>query len=274
MDLDHNAVGPGSGSGHGHRLHQVGVTGGVAGVHHHGQVGQALQHGHHGQIQGVAGVSRLIGTDAALTENDILVAVGHDVLGAHQQLLDGPGQAALEQDGLLGLAQLLQHVEVLGVSRAHLDHVHLLEQRQVADVHDLGDNGQAGGLFGFQQQADALGAQALEVIGRGTGLERTAPQEVGPGGLHLLGNINDLLLRLHRAGAGNEAEVAAADGGRPGHDGGVVGVELAVDRLERVGDPCHGIDDVQALQHFHIDLAGVADEAQDGLVLSLGDVNP
>ena len=60
----------------------------------------------------------------------------------------------------------------------------------------------------------------------------------------------------------------------PPMEAGVVWVELAVDRLERVGDPCDGIDDVQALQHFHIDLAGVADQAQDGLVLSLGDVNP
>ena len=41
------------------------------------------------------------------------------------------GQAALEQDGLVRLAKLLQQVEVLHIPRADLDDVHILEQRQI-----------------------------------------------------------------------------------------------------------------------------------------------
>ena len=66
--------------------------------------------------------------DAALAEDDLLVAAGHDVFRAHQQLFDGVGQAALEQDGLVGLAKLLEQVKVLHIPRADLNHVDVLEQ--------------------------------------------------------------------------------------------------------------------------------------------------
>ena len=48
----------------------------------------------------------LIGADAPLAEDDLFVALCHDVLSAHQQLLDGIGQTPLEQDGLVKPAQL------------------------------------------------------------------------------------------------------------------------------------------------------------------------
>ena len=142
MHLDDQAVGAGSGGRQGAGGHQPGHAGGVAGVHDDGQVGQLVEHGHGGDVQGVAGVVAE-GADAPLTEDHPLVAAGHDVFGAHQQLLQGVGQAALEQDGLVHLAQLPKQVKVLHIPGTHLQHIHILKQRQVCHAHDLGDEGQA-----------------------------------------------------------------------------------------------------------------------------------
>ena len=47
---------------------------------------------------------------------------------------NGAGQAPLEKDGLVRLAQFLEQVKVLRVPGAHLDHIHLLKQGQVSDI--------------------------------------------------------------------------------------------------------------------------------------------
>ena len=65
-----------------------------------------------------------------------------------------------------------------------------------------------------------------------------------------------------------------ADGGGAGLDDGILRVELPVDRLKGVGHPGDRLHNVQALDHLHVHLGGVADEAQDGLVLPLGHVDP
>ena len=78
-----------------------------------------MKHGDGGQIQRVAGVV-VKGADAPLAENDLLVAVGHDVLGAHQQLLQCVGKAALEENGLVELAQFPQQVKILHIPGTHL----------------------------------------------------------------------------------------------------------------------------------------------------------
>ena len=53
-----------------------------------------MQHRNRGEIQGISG-RRLVGAYAALAENHVLVARAHDVLGAHQELLDGVCETAL-----------------------------------------------------------------------------------------------------------------------------------------------------------------------------------
>ena len=64
---------------------EIGLAGGVAGVHDDGQMGLFVDDGHCREIEGVAGVL-LEGTDAALAQNDLLVAAGHDILGTHDPL--------------------------------------------------------------------------------------------------------------------------------------------------------------------------------------------
>ena len=93
-------------------------------------------------------IAGLKGADAALAEDNVLVALGHDVLGAHHKLFQRVGQAAFEQHGLFLAAHGLEQLKVLHVAGTHLDEVHVLEQGQVLGVHDLGDDGGAGGAGG------------------------------------------------------------------------------------------------------------------------------
>ena len=112
-------------------------------------------------------------------------------------------------------------------------------------VHDLRDDGQARGLPGLQQQADALLVEALEGVGGGPGLEGAAPEDLGPGGLHGLGHGDDLLLVLHGAGAGHHQEVAAADLGAVSQlDNGVPLMEFPVGVLVGLLDAAHRLHDV------------------------------
>ena len=196
VNLDDQAVRAGGHCGQRHGVDEVVHTGAMAGIHHHGQVGQLVQHWNRGDIQRVAG-GGFESADTALAENDIFVAAGHDVLGAHQQFLDGVGKAALEQDGLADLTQLLEQLEVLHVARANLNDVNVLKQRQMVDVHDLGDDGQAGFLLGFAQQLDALAVESLEGVGGGAGLERAAAEHICAGSLDGFGHRQDLVVVLH-----------------------------------------------------------------------------
>ena len=107
MDFDNETIGIAGRGGHGHGSYEAVDARGMAGVHNDRQMAQFVEHGDRCKIQRVAGVI-IKGADAPLTENDLLVAVCHDVFGAHQQLLQGVGKAALEQDGLTELSQLPQ----------------------------------------------------------------------------------------------------------------------------------------------------------------------
>ena len=124
-----------------------------------------MQHGDGGDVHGVAGVC-LVGADAALAEDEVVVAAGEDVLGREQHLLDGGRDAALQQHGRARVAKLAQQVEVLHVARAHLEEVdvgdHGLDLR---DLHHLGDDQQAGLVGDLAQQLQPLDPHALEAVG-------------------------------------------------------------------------------------------------------------
>ena len=96
VHLDHQTIGTGSDRSFRQLRHHPCVAAGVAGVHHHRQVGHLVQHDHTGKVQRVAHTG-LKGADAALAQDDVLVALGHDVLGAHHELFQRVGKAALEQ---------------------------------------------------------------------------------------------------------------------------------------------------------------------------------
>src|ERR1035441_2916679 len=95
MDFHDQAVGADGHGGARKRRNQAALAGGVARVENHRQMRELVQHRNGRDIASIAG-SRFKGPYAALAENYIGVAVGHDVLGRHQQLLDGGTHAALQ----------------------------------------------------------------------------------------------------------------------------------------------------------------------------------
>ena len=75
---------------------------------------------------------------------------------------------------------------------AHLQDVHVLQQRQLGGVSDLRDDGQTRVAAGLNQQLYPGGTQPLKRIGRGAGLENAAPQHLRAGGLYRPGHGGDL----------------------------------------------------------------------------------
>ena len=269
VDLHFQTIGTGGhGSDH-HGLDQIGLAGGVAGVHDDGQVGLFVDDGHCREIEGVAGVL-LEGTDAALAQNDLLVAAGHDILSAHDPLLDGVAQAALEQHRLVHLAHGLEQLEVLHVAGTDLYHVHvLLKLGDAVLAHQLGDDGHAGGLAGLYHIQNALGLKALEGVGRGAGLVGTAAEQGGTAGLHALCNAQSLLCALDAAGACHDGDLfLAADLHAAAVDHGICRVEQAVCTLIGRGH-AGDVVDPRVCQHIPlVDLGGVAHQAEHVVVLA------
>ena len=146
------------------------------------------------------------------------------------------------------------------------------EGLNVAGVHHLGDHGHAELGAGLHQKVEALLAHALVGVGGGAGLVGSAAQHGGAGGLDRAGDLDEVPA-LDGAGAGHDLEVAAAhlDAEAAVYDG-VLWVELAVGLLEGLGHALDALDDVHALEQERVDLRGVADDADDGLVLAARDV--
>ena len=232
-------------------------------------MGLFVDDGHSGKIQRIAGVF-FKGADAALAEDDLLVAACHDVLGAHDPLFDGVAQAALEQHRLVHFAHGLEQLEVLHIACADLHHVHILfKLRDAVLAHQLGDDGHAGSLAGLYHVQDALGLKALEGVGRGAGLVGTAAEQGGTAGLHALCNAQSLLCALDAAGACHDGDLfLAADLHAAAVDHGICRVEQAVCTLIGRGH-AGDVVDPRVCQHVaFVDLGGVAHQTEHVVVLA------
>ena len=122
MHFDENAVGAGGDRGASHRRHLVAQAGAVTRVGDHRQMRQSLHQRDGRQVEQVAR-HRVEAANAALAEDHLIVALGEDVFGAHQQVDDRRRHAALEQHRLLHPADGAQQGIVLHVARADLNAV-------------------------------------------------------------------------------------------------------------------------------------------------------
>ena len=138
MRLDDDPVGADRDGRARERQHEVAPPRRVRGVDDHRQVRLLLEHRDRAQVERVPR-RRLEGPDPALAEDDLLVPLLGDVLGRHQELLHRGRRPALEENRLVGPADLGQQQEVLAVARADLDHVGRLDDGlDVPRVHELG----------------------------------------------------------------------------------------------------------------------------------------
>ncbi len=265
MDLDEQAIRAGRDRGAAHRQYLVAQPGAVARIRHHRQVGQLLHQRDRREVEQVAR-RRVEAADAALAENDLAVPLGEDVLRAHQQVGDRGRHATLEQHGFADAPDGAEQGIVLHVARADLDAVgHVRHQVRALVVQRLGDDGEARLATREREHGEPLLAEALKGIGGAARLVCAAAQRRATRVTHLLRGQDDLRLALHRAGAGDDRDLAAAehDARRDG-DQRVLLPPLARYLLVRLGDVDHLGHAFQRLQSRAVHAAVVADESHRG----------
>ncbi len=139
-----------------------------------------------------------------------------------------------------------------------LDDVNVIEELEVCGVHELGDDGEAGFLFGCEEHVEADLAESLEGVGGGAGFEGTAAKEGCTGCLDGLCDGDDLLIALYAAGTCDYLEVAAADLVACAIDDGVIRVEFAVGCLVGLLDATNGVDDIECLYEADVEVGDIA----------------
>jgi hypothetical protein len=211
VDFDEQAIGADSHGGAGERENFVALAGTVTGVDEDGEVAAFFYSGHDGEVQSVAGKIGE-GAHAAFAKHDVVVAFGENVFGGHQKFVESGGHAALEQDGLLGVAGALQEREILHVARADLDDVGVLfDEVEGFAVNRFGDYAEAVSGADFREDLEAGFAEALEAVRRSARLVGAPAEEACAGLFDSGGDGEALLLGFDGAGAGDQGDVPAAD---------------------------------------------------------------
>ena len=191
---------------------------GVRRVDADGQAREPLDDGHVREVHEVAVRVAEVRLHAAQAEDDLRVALGREVLGCVQRLVQRDPEAALHEDGEDRLpSHRLQELEVLDVARADLEHDARGAARLLETLGDLVDVALVGDLH--RDHADAVLARlledpreaalpvALEGVGIRPGLVRAharrRPAEGREGGEHRVG----VLGRVHGAQPGKDVQV-------------------------------------------------------------------
>ena len=205
MNLDHQAVRTGCNSGLCQRLapsRQCRRRG--TGIHHHRQMASCCLSTGTAEISSVLRVYGLEGADAALAEDDVLVAARHDVLGAHQKLLDACWRSPrLSRMGLRIWPSSLSSSKFC-ILRAPTWNArpHPRTDRYAPDWHDLGNDGQTGCFVRALCSSSRPSAfRPWKEYGEERGFHAPPRRTVAPSALNVLSNVDDLLLALDRARA-------------------------------------------------------------------------
>jgi len=200
MDFDHKAIRTSHQRGPCHDRYQKTTSGSVTGIDNDRQVAQGLHQRDHRQIEGVAGGGFKC-ADPALAQNNLVVALGHNVLGRRQKLLYGCAQPALEQHRKSQSSDFLEQIEILHVAGTDLEHIDMTAGHlKLLDTHHLGHRRQPHLPRRDMQKLQPLRAQSLKGVRPGTRLEGSSPQDMRSGPLDLPGGFQNLFLALNRAG--------------------------------------------------------------------------
>lgn len=211
MDLDEEAVRLEGDGTTAKGEDEIRASAALAGIHDDREMGFLFGNRDGSQIESVAGVG-LERADAALAEEDIWVAVGEDILGGQQPLLDFLAHPALEEHRFARSGALDEELEILRVAGADLEDVGRGgDMLDIALTEDFCDDFQSGFPAGAVQEAEAFLPEALKFIRRRAGLVGAAAKNGRPGRFDGAGRGEKLLLVFHRAGAGHQREVSSAD---------------------------------------------------------------
>src|SRR5438876_3419695 len=239
VHLDHQPVRARGDPCQRHGGHKGTPAGSVARVDDHGKVAQLLDERHRVEVQGIAGVG-LEGPDAALAEDDLVVALAEDVLSGEQPFLDRRRHTPLEQDRLAQPTDFGQQWEVLHVAGTDLQHVNDVGERSdVRRFQHLADQRQAGLPFRLPQNVDAVTAQSLEAVGGGAWLEDTTTERVSPSRPDFPAGFQVELFAVNRAWPGHDPGAVPTDLVRTDRDAGIARSELAVRQFEWLRDGYH-----------------------------------
>ena len=166
--------------------------------------------------------------------------------------------------------------EVLRVARADLEDVGVLRDKlDVARVHHLRDDRQAGLVARGGEDVEALLAVAPEGVRARARLEGAAAQDVPAGSLHRPRGLDARSPRCRRStGRPSRRRVPSPIcTGADAHDG-VVRVHLAAGQLERLADAddrVDAVDDAELVDQLRVDVAEYGDDvallAVDAVVL-------
>src|SRR5881275_3000609 len=211
--FDDESVGSGGHARARERHHHVVVARSVRRVDDDGQVRDASNGGDGREVERVA---RVLGEGAyaALAEDDVVVALGHYVLGGEKPLVEHRRQPALQEHGHARAPRAAQQREVLHVARADLYHVAVaLDQVNAVLVQSFGDYLQAERLAYVCENLHAVFAESLEGVRGGARLERAAAEEARAASADGLRDLERLLAALDGARARDDRHLVAADCG-------------------------------------------------------------
>src|SRR5579883_768724 len=227
---------------------------------------QSLYCGHYTQVERVP---RMVSksTHAALAQNDLIVALAHDVLSCHEELFKRGRDAALQQDRPSLASCSLQQREVLHVARADLDHIGvLIDQFQSFVVDGFGNDPQAELVANLRHDLERLFAQSLKSIRRSARLIGPTAEELRACRCNLFSYSKGLLARFNGAGAGNHGQVASADSGIGAGEANdrVLFLHIPADQFVRLGDANDLGDAGKLFEVAAINLSLVAGDADSG----------
>src|SRR5258708_6748597 len=238
MDFNQQTVSAHGNCGARKRQDLVALSGPVAGINHDRQVAQALYRGHDAEVERVA---RVIGKspDAALAQDDLVIAFAHDIFRGHEKFFERGGHATFQQHRLARLARFFEQGKILHVARANLDDVSVFfDEIERFVVNGFGHYAHSVALANFRHDLQRFEPQSLKCIRRCAWFVSSAAKEARTSLRHLLSHRKCLLPRFNGARSSDNSDVTTAKTcvGAGKTDNSVVFFYVAADQFVGLGD--------------------------------------
>ena len=211
-------------------------------------------------------------SESPLTKDDIWIPAGHNILRAHQQLLQGAGKPAFEQDRLPCVAKLFKSSKFC-MFRAPTWITSTSSNRCSWERSIISVTMGSPVSFLASSSREILVPKPLERVRGGARFERAAPEHGRPGGFYASGNFANLLFGFYRTGPCDNLEIPASELHAANVDNSVLRVELPVRVFIGLLDPFDILHNIQRFLKVDIQRRGISDQAEDGLMDAFTEVD-